>query len=53
MPARVITLYMAVVAFLGLKISQPASQKADERLADVINTSYDSWVERGWVEKPR
>jgi hypothetical protein len=48
MPARLITIYTAVVAFLGFKVLQPEPD-IDELLTNSINKSYDSWVAKGYI----
>jgi hypothetical protein len=53
MPARIISLYAAIVAFLGFKSSKLSPEQIDELIVDSYNKSHESWVARGWIEKPR
>jgi hypothetical protein len=52
MPARLISLRTAIAAFFGLK---PNKQEPDmeQLFVDAYNKSKASWVEKGWIEKPR
>jgi hypothetical protein len=53
MPARIVSLYVAVVAFLGLKSNKPTQDQLDRMIVDSVNKSHDSWVARGWSQKFR
>ena len=48
MPARLITLYTAVVALFGFRTMQ-SKPDVDELLTNSINKSYDSWVAKGYI----
>jgi hypothetical protein len=50
MPARIIAIYTAVVAFLGLK-PKPAIQDMEGHIMKAIDKSHRSWVKKGWVEE--
>lgn len=52
MPARIIGLYAAVVAFIRLKWHRE-EPNVDQLLLNALNKSHQDWVERGWVEGPR
>jgi hypothetical protein len=49
---RIIGLFTAVAAFLGFR-SEAKSEQTDQRIIDAFNKSHESWVARGWVEKPK
>lgn len=52
MPARVVAIYTAAAAFLGLK-PKVKTGDLEGRIIKTINASHQSWVEKGWVkEKP-
>ncbi len=47
MPARIaIGIWAFVMAFFGLKRDK---KNPEELIVESFNTSYDSWVSKGWV----
>ena len=52
MPARMVSLYIAVAAFFGLKKPSERDESPEQMLKRGFEQSYPGWVADGLLKKP-